>query len=111
MSKVLIGHASINEKGTITGGAAGDQTGKEVCTREWYKHKQGRWLVFRPDDPGMAERMAACTGTRPAASSKKALLQHWLTSPHVLSRNLKSTMWKSISEKTQRHSAHPSIPA
>lgn len=58
MSKVLIGHASINEKGTITGGAAGDQTGKEVCAREWYKHKQGRWLVYRPDDPEMAERMA-----------------------------------------------------
>lgn len=29
---VLIGHASISENGTVNG-SAGDQTGKEVCTR------------------------------------------------------------------------------
>ena len=33
---VLIGHASINEKGKVTGGKKGDQTGKEVCIRTWY---------------------------------------------------------------------------
>lgn len=32
-----IGHASIDERGKISGGIAGDQTGKEVCIREWYK--------------------------------------------------------------------------
>lgn len=29
-------HASINEKGTVTGGKVGDQTGKEICTRGYY---------------------------------------------------------------------------
>lgn len=29
-------HASINEKGTTTGGASGDQTGKEICIRSYY---------------------------------------------------------------------------
>lgn len=29
-------HASLNEKGTITGGKTGDQTGKEICTRSYY---------------------------------------------------------------------------
>lgn len=29
-------HASINENGTTTGGKAGDQTGKEICTRSYY---------------------------------------------------------------------------
>ena len=29
-------HASINEKGTVTGGKVGDQTGKEICTRSYY---------------------------------------------------------------------------
>lgn len=29
-------HASINEKGTVTGGKVGDQTGKEICTRAYY---------------------------------------------------------------------------
>ncbi len=33
---ILIGHASIDENGKSQGGVAGDQTGKEVCTRAWY---------------------------------------------------------------------------
>jgi len=33
---VIIGHASINEKGGTRGGAPGDQTGGEVCKRSWY---------------------------------------------------------------------------
>ncbi|KIR03470.1 hypothetical protein P261_02285 [Lachnospiraceae bacterium TWA4] len=33
-------HASINEKGTTTGGKSGDQTGKEICTRSYYN---GKW--------------------------------------------------------------------
>lgn len=33
-------HASINEKGTVTGGKTGDQTGKEICIRTYYN---GNW--------------------------------------------------------------------
>lgn len=29
-------HASINEKGGVTGGQSGDQTGKEICIRSYY---------------------------------------------------------------------------
>lgn len=29
-------HASINEKGSITGGETGDQSGKEICIRTYY---------------------------------------------------------------------------
>lgn len=56
---VKIGHACIDENGKIHGGAAGDQTGKEVCTRTWYA---GGWTVLlRPKNPVMAEKMArAC---------------------------------------------------
>lgn len=54
---VRIGHASKDENGKGTGGAAGDQTGKEVCIRSWYN---GGWgFVARPKDPAAAERMAA----------------------------------------------------
>ena len=35
-SSITIVHASINEKGTATGGVPGDQTGKEICTRSYY---------------------------------------------------------------------------
>lgn len=33
---IRIGHASIDERGRASGGQAGDQTKKEVCTRTWY---------------------------------------------------------------------------
>lgn len=33
---VKIGHASIDENGRVSGGEAGDSTGKEVCIRSWY---------------------------------------------------------------------------
>ena len=44
---VLIGHASISEKGT-TEGAKGDSTGKEVCTRTWYSKPWG-YMAIHPD--------------------------------------------------------------
>lgn len=33
---IKICHASIDEHGRISGGTAGDQTGREVCSRSWY---------------------------------------------------------------------------
>lgn len=51
-----IGHASINENGSTKNGLAGDQTGKEVCIREWYSKP---WdFVLRCIDPIKAETMA-----------------------------------------------------
>lgn len=44
---VLIGHASISEKGTING-TKGDQTGREVCTRAWYS-KPWDYMAVHPD--------------------------------------------------------------
>lgn len=54
---VKIGHASGDERGKISGGKAGDQTGKEVCTRSWYKHSKG-WYTVIPTDPDMLEHIA-----------------------------------------------------
>ncbi|MBQ6274477.1 MAG: peptidoglycan-binding protein [Oscillospiraceae bacterium] len=53
---VRIGHASIAETGTVNG-TAGDQTGREVCTRSWW---DGGWLfaAIHPD-AGVRERHAA----------------------------------------------------
>lgn len=48
---VRIGHASISEKGTIRG-AAGDQNGKEVYTRNWYRHSKG-WYTLRCKNTAM----------------------------------------------------------
>ena len=39
-------HASINEKGTAVGGASGDQTGKEICTRSYYNYPWGCVLRY-----------------------------------------------------------------
>lgn len=54
-----IGHASIDENKKARGGKAGDQTGKEVCIRDFYK-KPWKYLL-RCNDPARAEKMAhAC---------------------------------------------------
>lgn len=56
---VKVGSAKINEKGTTTGGAAGDQTGGEVATQNWYLHSKG-WVVIRPKSATVAEKIAKC---------------------------------------------------
>ena len=54
---IKIGHASNGENGNARGGTAGDQTGKEVCTRNWYN---GGWqFVARAKDKTKSEKMAA----------------------------------------------------
>ena len=51
-----IGHASIDENGHARGGTAGDQTGREVCTRDWYNKP---WIaVIRPNDATIAGKIA-----------------------------------------------------
>lgn len=53
---IRIGHASIAETGSVNG-AAGDQTGREVCTRSWYS---GGWLfVAIHPDAAVREKHAA----------------------------------------------------
>ena len=56
---VKIGHASIDERGKVNSGTAGDQTGREVCTRSWYN--KGWSVLLRPKSATVAEKMAkAC---------------------------------------------------
>lgn len=56
---VKIGHASSDEAKGIKNGRAGDQTGGEVCIRNWYAKP---WRVMlRPKRPDIAEKSAqAC---------------------------------------------------
>ena len=54
---VLVGSARSDENHGIYGGKAGDQTGKEVGTCEWYLHSLG-WVVLRAKDPAKAEKIA-----------------------------------------------------
>ena len=55
-SGVVIGSASKDENGQYVGGRAGDQSGKEVWTLNWYDQS---WTdVFRPTDPQLAENIA-----------------------------------------------------
>lgn len=53
---VKIGHASIDERGRISGGVAGDQTGREVCTRAWYNKPWNVMLICT--DPVVAKKAA-----------------------------------------------------
>ena len=56
---VKVGSARIDENGKAHGGQAGDQTGKEVSTQNWYLHSKG-WRVFRAKNPSVAEKIAQC---------------------------------------------------
>lgn len=53
---VLIGHASIDEIGTIQGKTPGDQTTKEICTRGWYDKPFNVYIECLDDE--LAERAA-----------------------------------------------------
>lgn len=53
---VKIAHASIDERGKISGGQAGDQTGKEVCIRTWYNKPWN--CVIRFKLPAMRQKLA-----------------------------------------------------
>lgn len=53
---VMIGQASIDEKNGITGGQAGDQTGRELNTRAWYAN--GWTLCLRFKDRQKAQKCA-----------------------------------------------------
>lgn len=53
---VMIAHASKDERGKINGGAAGDQTGKEVCIRTWYNRPWN--VVIRFMVPAVREKVA-----------------------------------------------------
>lgn len=57
MATVYIGSARIDERGKASGGQAGDQTGKEVSTQNWYLHSKG-WVVLRPKDGAKAQKIA-----------------------------------------------------
>ena len=54
---VIIGSARSDENGKAHGGRAGDQTGREVSTQNWYKHSKG-WVVLRAKDPKKAAKIA-----------------------------------------------------
>ena len=57
---VKIGHASASETKSKAG-AKGDQTGGEVCIRDWYMYPGGFTYVLRPTDSNIAEKAAlAC---------------------------------------------------
>jgi peptidoglycan hydrolase-like protein with peptidoglycan-binding domain/GH25 family lysozyme M1 (1,4-beta-N-acetylmuramidase) len=57
MAISVIGGASIDEYGHAHGGKAGDQTGREVGRKSWYKHPK-KWFVIRPNAPKDAETIA-----------------------------------------------------
>ena len=53
---VMVGGARIDERGKISGGKKGDQTGKEVCLHKWY---DGKWdTLLRPVNPEVGRNMS-----------------------------------------------------
>lgn len=57
-------HASINEKGTTTGGQSGDQTGKEICVRSYYEHPSGWTYHLRYTDESSETTKTTSTSSK-----------------------------------------------
>lgn len=57
MATLYIGHASKDENNKYIGGKAGDQTGKEVCKRTYYRDSRG-WYALRPKSVSHADAIA-----------------------------------------------------
>lgn len=55
---LIVGSARIDENGKTSGGKAGDQTGKEVCTQAYYMHSKG-WYALRAKSVAHANALAA----------------------------------------------------
>ena len=55
---LIVGSARSDENGRISGGTAGDQTGKEVSTQPYYMHSKG-WYVLRPKTVQLANGLAS----------------------------------------------------
>ena len=54
---VIIGSARQDENGKAYGGQAGNQSGREISTQNWYLHPKG-WRVLRAKDAGVGQRLA-----------------------------------------------------
>lgn len=54
---IRIGSARIDERGKLTGGKAGDQTGREVSEQNFYVHSKG-WYIIRPRSEAHAQKIA-----------------------------------------------------
>lgn len=54
---MIIGSARCDENGKLVNGLAGDQTGKEISTQEYYLHPKG-WYLLRPKSVEHAEAIA-----------------------------------------------------
>lgn len=54
---VVIGHASINENGTVNYGALGDNNTKEICFRDFYWHNKG-WVCLRAKSSEVSDKIA-----------------------------------------------------
>ena len=57
MGKIKFSGAHCDEHGKISGGVVGDQTGREVCTKDAYMHSKG-WVVLRHPDAAIAKKVA-----------------------------------------------------
>ncbi len=55
---IKVGSARIDENGKLAGGKAGDQTGKEVSTQNYYIHSKG-WYLLRPKSIEDANKLAS----------------------------------------------------
>lgn len=96
---VRIGSARIDEFGRAAGGKAGDQTGKEVSTQNWYAHKKG-WVILRARNPEVREKIAQCMEAA-CANNHIGYDQNQRTSLYLVAQKIGfNTAWVSVDCET-----------
>lgn len=71
---VIIGSARQDENGKAYGGQAGNQSGREISSQNWYLHSKG-WRVLRAKDSGVGQRLAIAM--RAACDNKNIGYNQW----------------------------------
>ena len=96
-----IAHASIGENGLITGGEAGNQTGKEVCIREWYKKMWA--VVIRHPDRRVREAIATIAETlaSPPANALIGYDQNQRNTFHTIAKSCNYDILEFISSRNK----------
>lgn len=89
--------ASLNERGGVTGGQTGDQSGREICVGNYYEPSYGWGNVLRyeggDEDEGCAEERVTVTGELPVLARGDKGLSVLAVQGVLIARGFKCGSW------------------
>lgn len=96
-------HASINELGKTVGGKKGDQTGKEICVKDYYTYRGGWDYQLRFEEPKKEESKINYPTYTVGKTYKTLKQRHIYTSADLNSRKLKYNEFSSNAKSQDKN--------